>query len=100
MATLERTYLAARDRLLAEAEARAFANEFILRNLGDRMGAGTPVLVTLPEHPVWAVPILFRKTHNELRPIGEILVHALSGEVLGSTTAREIDEHVRAILAS
>ena len=100
MVVLEESYRAVADQVLPASEARATANEFILRNLGDRLGAGLPTLVTLPDHPVWAVPIVFRRTESDLIPAGELLVHALTGELLGSTTAREIDERVRGLLAS
>ncbi|OGG45762.1 MAG: hypothetical protein A3F84_12225 [Candidatus Handelsmanbacteria bacterium RIFCSPLOWO2_12_FULL_64_10] len=92
-ATLDRVYDEVKDDLLEKDEVRATANDFILTHLRDCFVAGKPRLVVFPIAPIWTVPILLTYPDRMLGEVGEVAVHALTGEVLGWTPFKEVEKN-------
>src|SRR5438477_6872125 len=77
-------------KLLSEKAARTHCNRFILENLRDGFGSGKPRLLIVGQEPVWSVPILAAAPHGTPGKVGEVLVQAVSGAVMGFTPPGEI----------
>jgi hypothetical protein len=93
MATVDRAQTAAEAQMpgdvLAQVDAEAarnIADEFLIRKVGDLLGAGTP---RLSEDGQWAVPILLGNVaQGMLGEVGTITVVAASGQVVFSEEDR------------
>jgi hypothetical protein len=84
-------------KLLSEKTARGSVNRFILENLRDGFGAGRPRLVVVGQEPAWSVPILFVSSQQVPEEVGEVLVQAVDGSLLGFTPLAEIYRNARPI---
>jgi hypothetical protein len=98
VASLERAYETIKEALISPVEARAIANEFLLRHTRDRFSAGQPALVLFPLAPVWVCPILFVYPERLLGEVGEVAVNAVTGEVTGRTPRQEIYRYADRLL--
>ncbi|MDQ3814529.1 MAG: hypothetical protein M3347_11335 [Armatimonadota bacterium] len=92
-ATLERVYDEVKGDFLDTDEVRATVNDFILTHLRDCFAAGKPRLIMYPIAPVFNVPILLSYPDRALGEVGEVAVHALTGEVLGWTPLLEVEKN-------
>jgi hypothetical protein len=86
-------------KLIAETTARTRVNRFILENLRDCFSAGQPRIVIVGQEPAWSVPIVFAYPDRVLGVVGEVLLEAVSGEVLGFTPPTEIYRNARQFLS-
>ncbi len=86
--------------LIAEKIARARVNRFILENLRDAFCAGQPRFVLVSEGPAWSVPVLFAYPDRLFGAVGEVLVQAVSGGILGFTPPAEIYRNAKRFLLS
>ena len=89
-----------RQRTIAADEARSLAQEFLLRNMKDSLTAGPPSLLIVDGALAWRAPILFTQPGGALGEVGEILLVAESGEVMGWTPSAEVYRNARALLTS
>ncbi len=85
--------------LIAEKSSRAVVNRFILENLRDGFCAGKPRLVLIGREPAWSVPVLLASPAWGMGEVGEVLVHAVEGTIVGYTTPTEIYRHAQEFLA-
>src|SRR5207237_3566944 len=86
-------------KLIAERRARARVNRFILENLRDTFCAGQPRFVLIGEEPVWSVPIIFAYPDRVFGKVGEVLIQAVSEEILGFTPPAEIYRNAKRFLS-
>src|SRR5437879_11280586 len=87
------------DKVILPAKARAITNRFILEHLRDGFCAGTPNYALLQTEPVWIVPILFAGPDRAPKESGELIVQALTGEIIGFTPVAEVMRNARAATA-
>lgn len=80
-------------KLLPEKGARARVNRFILENLRDGFCSGQPRLVIVGEQPAWSVPVV--TGIGQGGEVGEVLIHAMEGSVLGFTPPGEVYRNAR-----
>lgn len=101
---MEHAYKDIKDEIFEKNEARAIVNEFLLNHLKDGFCAGQPTLVMFasltdasglpfPIAPVWIVPILFSYPEKVLGTVGDIVINALTGEILGWTPLSEVNKN-------
>jgi hypothetical protein len=95
---LEHAYETIKETLIPPTEARAIANEFLLRHMRDCLSAGHPTLVLFPLASVWTVPIIFAYPDRLLGEVGEVAVNAMTGEFMGWTPMQEISQHASRLL--
>ena len=91
-----------RARVVAPAQARRKVNGWLCLEVGDRLLAGEPELL-VDERLVWRVPVQWTSpTMGVLaQQVGQILVDAVSGELVpNSPTAQEIERRVAALARS
>src|SRR5262249_15972953 len=86
------------DKAITEKTARASVNRFILENLRDTFCAGHPRLVIVGEEPAWSVPIVFAYPNRVFGEVGEVLVQALSGAIVGFTPPAEVYRNAKRLL--
>jgi hypothetical protein len=84
------------NKVMAPAKARGVANRFILENLRDGFCAGKPSYALVQTEPVWIVPILFAGANRATNEIGEVIVQALSCEIIGFTPVVEVMRNAHA----
>src|SRR5262245_22605153 len=87
------------ERLLPPGQARALTNRFILEHLRDGFAAGQPTYALVHAEPVWIVPIMFARQGTPPAAVGEVLVQAIGGDVIGFTPPGEVLKNARAALA-
>jgi hypothetical protein len=88
------------DRLFAADAARARTNRFILENLRDTFCAGHPRFVFIGQEPAWIVPVVFAHPDRAVGEVGEVIIQAVHGAVLGFTPPAEIDRNARQLLSN
>jgi hypothetical protein len=74
-------------------------NRFILENLRDGFCAGQPRFVLIGHDPAWSVPVVFAKLERVVGEVGEVLIQAIEGSILGFTPPAEIYRNARQLLA-
>src|SRR5437763_1630523 len=82
-------------KLLPEKTARATTNRFILENLRDGFAAGKARLIIVGQDPVWSVPILVAASGGAPGDVGEVLIQAVAGAILGFTPPAEVYRNAR-----
>jgi hypothetical protein len=95
---MEHAYNNIRDEVFPQDEARAIVNEFLLDHLKDGFCAGGPTLVMFPITPVWIVPILFSYPQKVLGTVGDIVIDALTGDILGWTPFSEVNKNAEQLV--
>ena len=85
-------------RLISEKTAKARANRFILENLRDGFCAGRPRIVVFAEEAVWTVPVQFAFPDRIFGEVGEIVIQAIHGSILGFTPPTEIYRNAKQLL--
>jgi hypothetical protein len=86
-------------RIVTSAKARRTANSWLCLEIGDRLLAGEPELL-VGDRLVWRVPVQWTSPTTGVlaRSIGQIMVDAVSGEILANqATAQEIQQRVATI---
>jgi hypothetical protein len=86
-------------KLIAEKTARTSVNRFILESLRDAFCAGQPRFVLVSEEPAWSVPVLFAYPDRVFGEVGEVLIQAVSGVILGFTPPAEIYRNAKRFLS-
>jgi hypothetical protein len=81
--------------LISEKAARARANRFVLKNLRDGLCAGQPRFIILGEEPAWSVPLLFARPDKVFGEVGQVIIQAVQGTILGFTPAGEVYRNAR-----
>lgn len=100
VAVVERRIESSRDQAIPADQARGVAQEFLLRNLKDTLTAGRPTLLIVAESLVWRVPIIFAHPARTFGEVGQVLVDATSGEVIGWTPSDEVYRNAQAFLVA
>ncbi len=92
-ATEEYSYGQAAVVKITSFSARQKANAFVKMEITSQMGSGEPALI-LTERPRWSVPVyLCFPDRGMVGKVGDILVDAMTGEVMGNEeTVRKMTE--------
>ncbi len=83
---------------ISEKEAKARANRFILDNLRDGFSAGRPRVVVIGQEAAWSVPVQFAFPERVFGEVGEIVIQAVSGSILGFTPPAELYRNAKQFL--
>jgi len=78
--------------------AKRLTNRFILENLPDRFGAGTPRFLQFPLRSVWIVPVVL--AYPRIGPVGQAGIAAVdteTGSVVGWTPLDEMKKAAETI---
>ena len=87
------------DKVILPAKARGVTNRFILQHLRDGFCAGIPSYAFVQKEPVWIVPIVLSRPQHPPVEIGEVIVQALEGTIIGFTPPAEVMKNARAAIA-
>jgi hypothetical protein len=89
-----------KSKVLTIEEIRAKAAEYLIRNYGDALQPGLPTPNAEEAIVDWIVPIIARRTKEDLRIVGHLLVHRSTGDVLKSPTSEELKARVHEMFVS
>lgn len=83
---------------VSEKTARAKANQYLLKEVGDAFGTKESEFMRIRDRPIWLIPIqLSYPKLGHLGKVGEILIDGISGKIVGMTPVNEIEEKAEKI---